>query len=313
MIATPAQIPSCPSGFARHRGESAHPELWDGLVGLWAPHLGPTGDTVFNWSPYGQAYNVTLTNMDAATDWVSTRYGWALDFDGNSDYLNVPYRPGLSGGTDNFSLAFWLNYRSQHISTLFDTRAGGSALTGVMIFTGTFPTVDHTINFDFNDSSQHQYRNSYGPSLNDGLFHHLLFTFDRGAALWTYYLDGKQVATQDISATTGDVDGGQPYRIMGARYPGGANGNGVVFAWMHWQRVLTPPEASQLYRDPFALLRPRRRALSMLPAIGSPYHVAAGEALCTGAATRQLFHTGTVEGELFSAGSIIGVCDGRSD
>lgn len=33
--------------------------------------------------------NGTLTNMDAGTDWVSGRYGYGLDFDGDNDYVRV--------------------------------------------------------------------------------------------------------------------------------------------------------------------------------------------------------------------------------
>jgi hypothetical protein len=60
---------------------------WDGLVGLWAPALGPTGNALFDLS--GRNNHGTLTNMDPATDWVASPYGWVLDFDGGNDYVNV--------------------------------------------------------------------------------------------------------------------------------------------------------------------------------------------------------------------------------
>lgn len=42
--------------------------------------------------------------MDAGTDWVASRYGWALDFDGSDDYVSTfPGFPGL-----DFSVTFWV-------------------------------------------------------------------------------------------------------------------------------------------------------------------------------------------------------------
>jgi hypothetical protein len=59
--------------------------LRQGLVGAWCPSLGPSGNTLIDRSGYGN--HGTLTDMDAATDWVSGRFGWALDFDGSDDYV----------------------------------------------------------------------------------------------------------------------------------------------------------------------------------------------------------------------------------
>ena len=65
--------------------ESAHRDLWDGVVGYWAPCLGPTGTRLFDVSRFGNWG--TLTNMDAATDWVIDGGQYALDFDGTNDYV----------------------------------------------------------------------------------------------------------------------------------------------------------------------------------------------------------------------------------
>jgi hypothetical protein len=59
---------------------------WDGLVGLWAPALGPTGNALFDLS--GRNNHGTLTNMDPATDWVGSPGGWALDFDGSDGHIH---------------------------------------------------------------------------------------------------------------------------------------------------------------------------------------------------------------------------------
>jgi hypothetical protein len=81
-------------GYYGTYDESAHPDLWNGVVGYWAPCLGPTGlrlHDVSRWNNWG-----TLTNMDAASDWVIDGGQYALDFDGSNDNI-------LSGSV--FSLA----------------------------------------------------------------------------------------------------------------------------------------------------------------------------------------------------------------
>ena len=80
--------PSYGQGFARNAAEAENPGLRDGLVGLWALSLGPTGLTLFDVS--GRRNHGTLTAMDPATDWVTTKKGWALDFAGDDDYVTAP-------------------------------------------------------------------------------------------------------------------------------------------------------------------------------------------------------------------------------
>jgi hypothetical protein len=87
--------------FATH-DESAYPELWDGVVGAWAPCLGPTGLRLHDHSR-GMRWG-TLTNMDAATDWLVTAGQYALDFDGVDDYIAAGSLPDFTG---DFTLSAW--------------------------------------------------------------------------------------------------------------------------------------------------------------------------------------------------------------
>jgi len=67
------------NGFAPRDGEPLFPELWRGCVGAWNPGLGPSGLTLFDWSPYKN--HGTLTNMAAASSWLVNHGQHALDFD----------------------------------------------------------------------------------------------------------------------------------------------------------------------------------------------------------------------------------------
>lgn len=90
--------------YAHSRSE-ARPEwgwAWDGLVGLWVPRLGPTGATLYDLT--GNGNDGTLTNMDPATDWVAGENGWALDFDGSDDYVDLGTCNEYDFGTRPFTL-----------------------------------------------------------------------------------------------------------------------------------------------------------------------------------------------------------------
>jgi hypothetical protein len=116
-------LPSFQQGFARSRGESEYPELWNNLVGLWSPSLGPQGlTTLRDWS--GRRIDGELNGSFDHTDWVASQYGYALDFNGSSQYIKAlfpfpyPYmsfpitmgaRFYTNGGTDQGILDYGFN------------------------------------------------------------------------------------------------------------------------------------------------------------------------------------------------------------
>ena len=73
------------------------PTLLHGLVGAWCPSLGPSGYTLFDRS--GRSNHGTLTNMDAATDWVGSPGGWVIDGDGSNDRVHTALRLPTSSMT----------------------------------------------------------------------------------------------------------------------------------------------------------------------------------------------------------------------
>lgn len=89
--------------YATH-DESEYPHLWRGVVGAWAPCLGPSGTRLHEHS--GRANWGTLTNMDAATDWVVDGGQYALDFDGVNDFVVA----GASGylGLNVLTVSCWI-------------------------------------------------------------------------------------------------------------------------------------------------------------------------------------------------------------
>ncbi len=97
--------------------------LRQGLDGAWCPSLGPSGNLLLDRSGYGN--HSVLTNMDAPTDWVASRYGWALDFDGVNDSA-VCQRPILLGAGD-FTISAWILLRVLNDDQSFISNYGSGA------------------------------------------------------------------------------------------------------------------------------------------------------------------------------------------
>ena len=92
--------------------ESAYPDLWNGVVGYWAPCLGPTGLRLHDVSRNGNWG--TLTNMDAATDWVVSDGRYALDYDGVNDYVEISSQLASLNGKSQITLAAWMKRRQSN-------------------------------------------------------------------------------------------------------------------------------------------------------------------------------------------------------
>lgn len=274
MLSAPPQTPNYVQGLARLRGDSAYPELWDGLIGLWAPFLGPTGEMLFDWSGYQN--DGTLTNMDPATDWVGSSRGWALDFNGGSEWAQIPWYP---------------DPRSP-ITVAVHAKLDWS-VSGYL-----FGVHDGVNRFYFGKDVWGVGDSYTGPVTVTSNEWHTWFLLADGGAAWLYE-DTNLVDSLSYSASAAST---VAFRLGARNHASAGPMTGQITWGMAWDNVLGAGARQQIVDDPFALLRPRRRMLRMLPAIGGPYHAAAGQA----------FHAGTAEGELFSTGSIIGECDGRS-
>ena len=80
-------------------------------VAAWCPSLDTAGNGTTTLTDLVGSNNGTLTNMDAATDWVAdTDAGGvrALDFDGNSDYVTS----SLAGTGTSGSISVWAKFRT---------------------------------------------------------------------------------------------------------------------------------------------------------------------------------------------------------
>ena len=110
------------------------------IVGRWVPSAGATGFRLVDRS--GSSNHGTLTNMDAASDWVASGGKGALDFDGSNDYMAFPSSDVFSfAGTDPFSVSLWIfNPAGAFSRAVAKTATNGAQNQGWYVGTGNGPT-----------------------------------------------------------------------------------------------------------------------------------------------------------------------------
>ena len=122
-----------------------HLRLTQGMVGYWSPVLtGATGLQLLDLS--GENNHVTLTNMDAPTDWVDAQVGKVVDFDGVNDYATATIQT-LNLQTQSVSFSFW-NQNSSGTTGVYASLASSTSGTPFLIFqaSGTSITLTHRNN-----------------------------------------------------------------------------------------------------------------------------------------------------------------------
>jgi hypothetical protein len=212
--------------------ESTVPQLWDGVVGAWCPSLGPTGTRLHDFSRFSNWG--TLTNMDAATDWVVDGGQYALDFDGVDDYVDA--RVTLTGA---FTVSLWANRRTAGTAnsrvlwgnlTDADTYIAAILPTGVEVESDTVGTFKVFSGFTFSNA----------------VWFHLVVSRD--------IANGVRVWKDGIESTSGTqtIAGAFTLQCLG-RYVNAAGANapyqwdGQISDAMVYSRVLASGEIRELY------------------------------------------------------------------
>lgn len=221
IIRRRAAQPSYTQGFASpERGNMAHPELWNGCVGAWAPCLGPTGKVLRDNS--GRNNHGTLTAMDPNTDWVSSGGKYALDFDGIDD--GVPVNSSTKYlQTGSLSMSCWIYFPTAYTSGsgLYAIYRMGDdpSLNDVWIAMGDiYGSSDGKFHFDYiNNVSGFS---KYGTVKNSWLantWYHVVATYSPQRI--TFYING----VQDSAVVPTAPRGGTPYAVLAsiARSPSG--------------------------------------------------------------------------------------------
>ena len=206
--------------------ESAYPDLWNGVVGYWAPCLGPTGLRLHDVSRNGNWG--TLTNMDAASDWVVNGGQYALDLDGTNDRIEAATIP-IAG---QVTISAWVNLDSLTDEMIVNKRPTNTAFNlfvfgnSISLRGGAAASVTFSI------------------TGRTGQWLHVVGTIIGTAA--TIFLNGESVATGTVAAignTTGVIDIGAYGDFGGGYYLDGR----IDQISLH-NRALSPNEIRQLYQ-----------------------------------------------------------------
>ena len=256
ILITGSNNPSYRSGFysPRRGGTPKYPSLWDGCVGAWAPSLGQTGLTLRDESVFGN--HGTLTNMDAASDWVVSGGKGALDFDGSNDYVNIfgTSDPKAVLPTGSLTEMCWFRSTQTWNTNFWPGTAG--LVTGATSGAGTgdygimgcrYNGQDGQVVFfvGVNGSVNDYFAGSGGTALNDGRWHHAVgvFNLNQSISLW---IDG--VLQQTTSVPNGGVLNTAPLQLGWNQFHGGNSAvlNGQLDDIRLYNRALSPSEIKLL-------------------------------------------------------------------
>lgn len=244
--------PSYKAGYAKSASESAYPNLWDGLVGAWMPGLGVTGGTLRDVS--GNRNHGTLTNMDPATDWVTSEKGLVLDFDGSNDYVQTS---DITLSAPQFTISLLVK---------FDLTSG----TRTIACSSHYYAIGYDGNFllrvkageiqfaTYNGQSDEQFSGNAG-SVTSNRWYHIVVTGDGTNS--QIYKDGIRQLTFAQNKTLTDLSDGGLAIGDDINWLNGPLDGQVANALLY-NRAITESEILDLSADSLAPFRQRRRAIA---------------------------------------------------
>jgi len=305
------------SDFARERSQSAHPELWDGLQGLWMPSLGPTGGALFDVSAFRRHGTLVSNPASPQRDrWSVGARGWWNTFNGAGDYVQLAGTGDLVTSTAQpFTLAAWVNSAADASCFIAGSAIESSPWDGIAFAFGgaASPRRPH-LSINAAGTSQ-GIKCQIDSPLALGMDYLIVATYDGSQSqegIRLYVDGGVPAQTRSSNGSLGDSLPARPWRIGTDAYGSGTDFfNGCIGPCGIWSRVLAPQEIARLYAEFSHLLRPRPRHTSArLGAVGGPYCVTAAQTFRPGAATGGPFLTGARAGQTFHSGQVAGIVHG---
>ena len=206
-------FPTFSTGFALSSKEAKYPHLWNGLVGAWCPSLGKQGDILRNLSLYN--HNAVLTGMDASTDYIPDIRGFALNYDGTNDYLDIGHIEEIDDATKDLTFIFRTRTTASGNNALFtyDTNDSLSPTSDIYVFAPAGLNIGGV-----GDGSQH----ATGVSINDGVWHWIAIRL-KGTEL-SVFKDGAKVYSLVVTHSRANYGVSHNFRIADnsnvLHYPG---------------------------------------------------------------------------------------------
>ena len=249
------------NGFAPRDGSPLYPELWRGCVGAWNPGLGPTGLTLRDQS--GRGNHGTLTNMDAASDWVPSGGRYALSMRGTQyiDCGNSQAASVYNVTTGDLSVFLWATITGNNNDDGIISR-GSFSTNGWWLSMGGGATV-RTISLGIGGTI---FGTAHTVSLDEFGF----YGFVKAGANFTIYkngigLPGNRVFGAAVSQITSATN---PLHIFNDQGAANRQPQGVLRGVCIYNRALSPSEIRLLTPNPGIAyeMAPRRRSSVLVAA-----------------------------------------------
>ena len=240
--------PSYATGYAKNASQSAHPDLWDGLVGAWMPSLGVTGIAKVRNLVKGRTGDGVITNGIKVTQLGFVQNDADEFIQLNDGYVNT-------SGTVVTSIKPTTQYSHYRNSELWQSRNWGLTInsrTGI-----------GTSKWDNSGG----FKSATTPLPKGNVKYHLASSFSDNGEI-ALYVDGvKAASTPYVNSQTQ-----QGYTARFASYtnrvPGHHNWTGpyIFGGVLLFDRVLTENEIKQLYVDSLSPFRLKKRTVVRVPA-----------------------------------------------
>ena len=200
------------------------------LVGYWKFDEG-AGTTAFDSS--GRGNDGTLKGPP---EWAVGQLGDALDFDGSSDYVEVPHNPSLSI-TDAITIAAWTYMRVGASGEMAIVSKGGWAANNLPYELTETP--GGVIFWQFYDDGGRDTCAPDSPPVDE--WHHITGTYD--GTIFKCYIDGELA---DEWAYTGTMPENEVSVMIGRRSTGGCQFNGLIDEVMIYDHALSDDQVPQI-------------------------------------------------------------------
>ena len=246
------------TGFARNAGESAHPQLWRGLVGLWMPQLGLTGNEAAGSAMHLKELSGRSTNAVGLyveqDDWITldgvhcVRLSSSHGGGGAAERFEGIVLPGTLFSGD-FSIWAYCNPDSSYS---VDAAVFGKGNNIGQSDSGTVLEFQQTSNrlMIRLHNTEYPFDNSWTADAWNNVAVRRLGT---DVLAW---IDGQQHATANTSSENGSTAnkaaiGTYKHGYYGDDFAGAIGAVGV------WDRALSNTEMQTIGRDAFAIVRRR--------------------------------------------------------
>jgi hypothetical protein len=232
------------------RLNTAHP-LAQGLLGYWIFNEG-SGSRLNDIS--GNGNHGSLTNFGLtgpSSNWVGSKLGGCLNFDGVNDMVNVATSKGIIGSLRAFTIAAWVKFTDASASPIIYAEGNTSAVnplyimridtTGVL-FGQTRGTSSSPLNIPKGTKV-----------VNDGVWHHVAITVGSTGIINKMYVDGASDAftgTNSAIAAQNTTNSKIGALVYASAPSGTAFFPGSIDEVRLYSRMLSESEIRALYTTP---------------------------------------------------------------